>query len=491
MSSEKDSYKQIFKATSVFGGVQVFMIIVNLLKSKVIAYLLGPEGVGISSLLLNPVNLISQITGLGINTSAIRDVAKSTNDPSELRKTVQTVRAWSRVTGLIGSIILFAFAPWISQWTFGSNDYVLDFRILSIVVLLIALGNENDVILKGQRRIKYIAKAGVFSAFIGLIVSIPIYYFLGKEGIVVVIVVTYLSIFIFNRYYAGKEKVKYLKLSNKELFSRGKNMASLGSMMVLGMAIQTLTMYFTNIFIRSHGDIHDVGLFQAGMSITAVSIDMVYNAMAGDFYPRLSAVCDDSEKVRNLINQQAEMAVILTTPIILIMLNFVSLFIQFLLSFDFLSISTFISWVFLAVMLRPVSYTLYYLLLAKGNTKWCFVFSVIVSGTLIIFYPLGYIFGGVSGLGVGYLLMMLMYAIGIVWYVKKQYCIEYTMPFYKFLFVSILIVSITFVVSLCVNSYWKYIINFPLLISTIIFCTWKLNERTDIISFVRSKIKIR
>ncbi|MDE7451127.1 MAG: oligosaccharide flippase family protein, partial [Alistipes sp.] len=169
--AEKSTYRQILKATGVFGGVQVFSIVINLLKSKIIAFFLGPEGVGIYSLFQNPVQLISQISGLGINTSAIRDVAQCVDNEEEQAKTVKTVRAWSRITGAIGALFLLFAAPQISCWTFGNGNYALDFRFLSIAVFLIALGNENDVILKGRRKIVYIAKAGVFSSLCGLIVS--------------------------------------------------------------------------------------------------------------------------------------------------------------------------------------------------------------------------------------------------------------------------------------------------------------------------------
>lgn len=89
VDQSKESYKQILKATSVFGGVQIFKIVIDLLKSKIIALFLGPEGVGMFSLFQNPVQLISQLTGLGINTSAIRDVAQSREDEIELGKTVK------------------------------------------------------------------------------------------------------------------------------------------------------------------------------------------------------------------------------------------------------------------------------------------------------------------------------------------------------------------------------------------------------------------
>lgn len=488
MSSEKNSYRQIFKATSVFGGVQVFQIIANLLKSKIIALLLGPEGVGIFSLLLNPVNLVSQVTGLGINSSAIRDVAKSADDELELRKTVKTVRSWARITGLIGVLFLLLFAPWISRWTFGSEDYARDFQLLSVVVLFVALGNENDVILKGKRRIHYIAKAGVFSAFLGLIASVPIYYFFGKDGIVAVIMITYLSIYLFNKYFASKENIHNIELSRDEIFNRGKGMAALGSMMMLGTIVQTLTMYFTNMFIRSNGDLSDVGLFQAGMSITAVSIDMVYNAMAGDFYPRLSAICDDKKQAEKLINQQAEMAALLTTPIIIGMLIFAPSLIRLFLSSEFLSIQTFISWIFIAVAFRPVSYTIYYLLLAKGNTKSCFIFSVVVNSILIILYPLGYTLWGIEGLGVGYLLMMIIYAVSIVLYVYKHYGIRYDTSFCRLQSVNLLFGIFVFIVLLNIDSFWRYIINIPIFILITIFCIQKLNERMDLIQIVKNKV---
>ena len=42
--TEKQEYKNSLKATSLFGGVQVYNIIITILKSKVVALLLGPGG---------------------------------------------------------------------------------------------------------------------------------------------------------------------------------------------------------------------------------------------------------------------------------------------------------------------------------------------------------------------------------------------------------------------------------------------------------------
>ena len=48
---QKSSYRQIVKATSLFGGVQFFQIIISVIRSKFVAILLGPAGMGIVGLL--------------------------------------------------------------------------------------------------------------------------------------------------------------------------------------------------------------------------------------------------------------------------------------------------------------------------------------------------------------------------------------------------------------------------------------------------------
>ena len=51
MAEQQSSYRQIMKATSIFGGVQVFQIFFQVIRSKFIAVLIGPVGMGIVGLL--------------------------------------------------------------------------------------------------------------------------------------------------------------------------------------------------------------------------------------------------------------------------------------------------------------------------------------------------------------------------------------------------------------------------------------------------------
>ena len=81
-NNSQSSYRQIMKATSIFGGVQVVNIIILIIRSKAVAILLGPAGMGIMSLLNSVIGLLASLTDFGLKTSAVKDVAaaKSTNE---------------------------------------------------------------------------------------------------------------------------------------------------------------------------------------------------------------------------------------------------------------------------------------------------------------------------------------------------------------------------------------------------------------------------
>jgi len=62
MSKNKDenSYRSILKGTSVFGGVQVFQILINMVRGKFVALFLGPDGMGVSALLTSATSTVQQ-----------------------------------------------------------------------------------------------------------------------------------------------------------------------------------------------------------------------------------------------------------------------------------------------------------------------------------------------------------------------------------------------------------------------------------------------
>ena len=93
-SEEVRSYKSIFKATTLFGGVQLYQILINVVRSKFVAVLLGTAGMGIQGLYQSTLLFIQSISSLGLSGSAVRDVseANGSGDSERISRTVTTLR---------------------------------------------------------------------------------------------------------------------------------------------------------------------------------------------------------------------------------------------------------------------------------------------------------------------------------------------------------------------------------------------------------------
>lgn len=192
MNKQQASYRQIMKATSLFGGVQVFQIIISVVRSKFVAILLGPSGMGIVGLLTSTTGLVAGLTNFGLGTSAIKNIseANATEDEQRISKVISVMRRLMWITGILGAVITLLFSPWLSQFTFGNREYTGAFIWISITLLLNQLSTGELVFLQGLRRLQDLAKANVYGSVAGLIVTIPLYYKFGVQGIVPVIIIT-------------------------------------------------------------------------------------------------------------------------------------------------------------------------------------------------------------------------------------------------------------------------------------------------------------
>jgi len=156
VDNSRNSYTGILKAISIFGGVKVFQILISIIRSKIIAVLLGPAGMGISGLILSTNDTVKSIVGCGLDTSAVKSISSSKENVSS---TIATLRRLVWITGLLGFTATFFLSPWLSNIAFGNNDYTLTFRIVSVTLLLGQITVGQTALLQGTFHYKDMAKS--------------------------------------------------------------------------------------------------------------------------------------------------------------------------------------------------------------------------------------------------------------------------------------------------------------------------------------------
>jgi O-antigen/teichoic acid export membrane protein len=482
MTEQQSSYRQIMKATSLFGGVQVFNIIINIVRSKIIAVLLGPAGMGIVGLLNSTTGLISGLTNFGLGTSAVKDIASAneSGDENRISTVIAVFRRLVWITGLLGSIATLVLSHWLSILTFGNSDYTLAFVWLSITLLFNQLTSGQDVLLQGMRKLQYLAKANLAGSLLGLLVSVPVYYFMGIRGIVPAIILSSFFLMAIAWYFARKIKIEKVTVSRQITYSEGKGMLKMGFMLSLSGIIGMGASYLLRIFISNTGGVAEVGLYSAGFNIIGTYVGLVFTAMGTDYYPRLSGIAHDNRKATTMINQQAEIAVLILAPILCVFLVFINWVVILLYSTKFVAVNGMIHWAALGMFFKAASWSIAFVFLAKSASKLFFWNELISSVYLLGFNMLGYKYAGLDGLGISFLVTYILYFLQVYLITHKIYAFSLDKAFIQIISIQLLIAVTCFLIVKFLTAPYSYIAGTLLIIISVGFSLNELNKRMDL-----------
>lgn len=488
--NETSSYRSIFKATSLFGGVQVYQILIGILRSKFIAIILGPAGMGISGLYTSATALIKSLSSMGLQSSAVRDVseANATGNQSKINIVITTLRKLVWITGLLGLVIVLFGSPILSKTTFGNYDYIIPFMFLSITLLIDQLTVGQKVILQGTRRLKYLAKASVIGSALGLVVTIPLYYFYGVEGIVpTLIIVSFISYFL-ARFYAKKVPFSKVQMTFKETLRNGRLMLKMGIAMSVNGMLATGAAYILRVFIMHQGGTTAVGLFSAGFAILSTYVGMIFSAISTDYYPRLAAVNQDNKKSRNLINQEGEIGTLIIAPCLIACILFMPIIIRILYSSEFDDASEYVLWASLGMIFKMASWCIAFIFIAKSDMKTFLTneISVMIYGLIISIA--GYYLDGLRGLGIAFTIKMAIYALHVFLVSHYKYQYNLSLGFMRIFLIQILMVIMALVVVVLTKGYMMWLLGAAILIASGAYSLYGLNERMKLLEAIRSKL---
>lgn len=489
MPEEQSSYRQIMKATSIFGGVQVFNIVISVVRSKFVAVLLGPTGMGIYGLLTSTTGLIEKITNLGLSTSAVRSVAaaNTSGDSKRIGTVVSVLRRLVWITGILGTLFTLAFAPWLSELTFGNKEYTFAFIWIAITLLFTQITSGQLVILQGMRKLQYLAKANLAGSTLALLTSVPIYYIWGLKGIVPAIIISAFITLLLSWHFSSKIKIERIKVNKAILFSEGSEMVKLGFFLSLSSLIAMGASYIVRIFISHKGGVEQVGLYNAGFAIINTYVGMIFSAMSTDYFPRLSGIAHESGKAKTVINQQAEVALLILAPILVVFLIFINWVVILFYSTRFLPVDSMIHWAALGIFFKAASWSVAYLIIAKGDSKIFFYSELIVNLYMLGFNIIGYLWGGLEGLGISFLAGYFLYLIQVFTIANRKYGFIFQKTFLKIFGIQFLIGVLCFLSSRFLNPPYIYFLGSLLLLYSSYYSFRELDKRLGLVTLIKEK----
>jgi O-antigen/teichoic acid export membrane protein len=452
-----ESYQHILKYTGMFGGVQGLNIGLGLVRTKLIALLLGPSGMGLASLFNTTVGFVSQATNLGVSFSAVRHLSSlyDAGDVSALAHFVKVVRGWSLLTALLGMLVCVMIGPLLSQTTFAWGNHSLHFMLLAPAVGMLAITGGETAILKAMRSLGALASVQVLAVVAALVISIPIYYFFGESGIVPVIVLMALATMLLTVRHSYR--LVPLQLSGaKGMLGEGMEMVRLGVAFTLAAVIGSASELFIRSYLNVVGDLDVLGLYNAGYMLTFTYAGMVFSAMEADFFPRLSGVQHNIAATNECVNRQMEVSLLLLSPMLAALMLSLPILIPLLFSAQFLPVVEMGQVATLAMYLKVMTLPVAYITLARGYSLSYLFLETSYYVAFVVLFIVGYEHWGLYGTGVAVALAHLFEYVLVNGYAYKKYGYRFSATVSGYAIVQTGIGLLLFLVTLLAEGllYW-------------------------------------
>lgn len=402
--TKKHTYGQILKSSALIGSSSLLNIAIGIVRTKAMAMLLGPSGIGLMGLYGSITELTISIAGMGINSSGVRQIAEAagSDDTGKIARTTIVLRRISIFLGALGAVLLIIFAGPVSALTFGNDQHASAVMLLSIAVFFNLVSSGQGALIQGMRRLSDMAKMGILGSLLGALISITVIYFLREEGVALSLVLIAAMSILTSWWYSRKIQIQTLSISAAQIGQEAAALLKLGFAFMAGGLLMSGAAYAVRLIVVRKVGFDAAGLYQSAWALGGLYIGFILQSMGADFYPRLTAIANDNVECNRVVNEQAHVSMLLAGPGVIATLAFAPLVIAFFYTPKFEGAVEILRWLCLGMTLRVISWPLGFIIVAK-NVQNLLLFSELA--WTVVYLGLAWVcvdFFGLKGAGIAF-----------------------------------------------------------------------------------------
>ena len=481
MSDKVSSYRRILKTSSITGGSSVINILIGLLRTKVLALLLGPSGIGLVGLYTGLMGTATTIASMGIGTIGTRQIAEAISK-EDVAALVLVKRAmfWGvLMLATTGALVVWSLRELLAVQLLGSIEHSEAVGWLALGVALSVASASQGALIQGMRRIGDMAKLSVYGSILNTVLGIGILWQWGSAVIWAFILIGPLFNFLLGHLYVSRlPKTKSTAISLHDITEQWKIFLRLGLPFMGAGLVQTLVQLWIRVTIGDQLGIEAVGHFQAAWTISMQYIGFVLGAMGADYYPRLTGVIHDKVTASRLVNEQTEVALLLSAPIFVAMIGLAPWFIHLLYSSAFTPAIEVLRWQILGDVLKVASWPLGFVILAAGAGKtffWTETTTLLLMGGVIVGL-LPHL--GLQVTGIAFLTSYIFYLPPVYFFAYQKINFKWTVPVFGLVLVTFVLCLV--VMQLSIYTERGLVISIGISVSLACFSLLRLITMTDL-----------
>jgi len=335
---------------------QIISSLTGLVRTKILAVFIGAEGIGVFAQAKYLLELINQISTLGLSGGYVNIIAEHArdNEPKRVRETISTAAIFFGLISLLIMILINIYSRAISIWFFNSSDYEFVIRIISVAAFLYV---EYSLILSTlQGLMKWKDYSRIVISF--YLFSVPIIailtYKLGLLGAIISILISHFIglIAAWKIYSKGvvidERPALISKLSQQSL---ERIIGYFGSLTVYVLIASLAPLIIRRILIMRLG-LSANGIFEVSWSISILYMGLLNSVLNNHGMPKVTSVKENKDAVLKVQNDGLKLGLLVITPSIVFLYLFRAYWIPVLYSVEFLLAGSILVWQFLGDLFR-------------------------------------------------------------------------------------------------------------------------------------------
>ena len=259
----KAAKKFAFDVGWVLAGSMVVLLL-HFLQNPIMARYLGPDGLGLFSMVTMIAGIIALIAGLGINGAVVKYVAEYKDDKRKLDAVFSSAFITVAIFGVVASVVLFVFSDKLA----GIFDMPSLSYLLKIYAFVLPFSLTYGIILglfNGLREMKYYS---LFNTLNGIMIFLFIVTFLflgfGVVGAIIGDMLALIVVLII----AGVIARKFVHFKIRDYGKNTKKLTSFGSQLMFGNTINIINYQADTLLIAYFLTVTDVGYYAVAVSLS-------------------------------------------------------------------------------------------------------------------------------------------------------------------------------------------------------------------------------
>lgn len=473
--TEQIRHRAIVRASAIIGAAQLISVILGLIKIKAVASLLGPAGVGLFGIYSQLMQTAAMLFSIGISNSGARQIAavEARDGLLGIGRARKALLWGSAFLAAIGATLFWLGSEWLTKIILADLSLKEHVAWLSIGVALSVLISYQTAVLSGLRMVTETAIISVGVAITGTTFGVASLWLWGKAGLPALILVAPITSFVLGFIFLHRiRQLSGLVYSRTEVLSEWSSIARLGATFMISGVVTLMGQLAARVLVQRELGTNDLGQFQAAWSVSAIYLGFVLSAMSSDYYSRLTAVITDRPLASRMVNEQIEVALMLSAPVLLGMLGCAHWIIPTIYSTEFEPAIDILRWLLLADIIKLISIPLAFVVLANGSGKIYVITEVSATAIMLITIFLGIPVMGVTAIGIAYLSMYILYLPSVWYFARKLIDFEWSPIVVKYSY-CLIVLGVT--VTLVGKASTKYgaLSGLTLSLSAALYALWR------------------